>query len=306
MTSSAVLLLVFNRPSHARAVFEKVRAAKPSRLYIAVDGPRKDRPDDARLVSETISIYDTIDWPCEVKKLIRKENLGCKQAVSSAITWFFEQEEQGIILEDDCLPDVSFFPYCDYLLNKYKDEETIMHINGVNFQDGNWRGSASYYFSRVCHVWGWASWRRAWNKYDITMEGLDEFFDSRVYLSILNYKDSMEYWRPSLQKTKEGLINTWDYQWVFSVWKNNGLSIMPNFNLVSNIGFDASATHTTRHDIRVAKKPLSGLQGEITDPALIVADYEGDQYSFYKLFSLPRKDLVSKVRRKLAALGANQ
>ena len=305
MTSSPVLLLVFNRPSHARAVFEKVRAARPPRLYIAVDGARKHRPEDAGLVAETLAIYKEIDWPCEVKRLIREENMGCKLAVSSAITWFFEQEEQGIILEDDCLPDPSFFPYCDQLLEKYRNEDAVMHINGVNFQDGNWRGSGSYYFSKVCHVWGWASWRRAWKKYDIQMNGIEEFFSQKLYLNVLNYKDSRLYWEPSFLKTKEGLINTWDYQWVFSIWKNNGLSIMPNFNLISNIGFDESGTHTKSHDPRVSKKPLSPVNGELVDPVMLVPDYEGDQYSFYKLFSLPRTDLVSKVRRKLGTLSAH-
>jgi len=305
MTSSPILLIVFNRPSHARAVFEKVRQTRPARLYVAVDGPRKHRPEDAALVQETIGIYDNIDWPCEVRRLIRKENLGCKMAVSSAISWFFENEERGIILEDDCLPDASFFPYCDHLLEKYQDTDSIMHINGVNFQDGNWRGSGTYYFSKICHVWGWASWRRAWQKYDINMSGLEEFFSQKLYLSVLNYKDSLQYWQPSFLRTKEGLIDTWDYQWVFSVWKNNGMSITPNVNLISNIGFDEMATHTQKHDPRVSKKPLTALKGEIKDPLLMIPDYDGDQYSFDKLFSY-KNDFVSKVKRKLYSLTNSQ
>ena len=301
MTSSPVLLIVFNRPSHAKTVFEKVRQARPPRLYIAVDGPRAHRPEDAELVQQTIDIYNDIDWPCAVKRLIRKENLGCKLAVSSAISWFFDNEEQGIILEDDCVPSPSFFTYCDHLLDRYKDSGTVMHINGVNFQDGNRRGDASYYFSKVCHVWGWASWRRAWRLYDIEMKGLEEFFSQRLYLSVLNYKESLQYWQRPFLGTKEGLLDTWDYQWVFSVWKNNGMSITPNVNLISNIGFDAMATHTHNHDPRVSNKPLDALEGPIRDPELMIPDYDGDQYSFNKLFSY-RTDLVSKVKRKLNAL----
>lgn len=305
MTSSPVLLIAFNRPSHARMVFEKVRLARPSRLYIAVDGPRKHRPEDAELVQQTLNIYQEIDWPCQVERLVRKDNLGCKMAVSSAITWFFSHEEQGIILEDDCLPDSSYFSYCDYLLEKYRNVDSVMHINGVNFQDDNWRGDGSYYFSKICHVWGWASWRRAWKLYDIRMEGLEEFFSKNKYLSVLNYKDSFEYWQPSFIKTKEGLIDTWDYQWVFSVWKNNGLSITPNFNLISNIGFDEMATHTQKHDQRVSKKPLVTITGNIKDPSVMIPDYDGDQYSFDKLFSY-KNDFVSKVKRKLQAFTNGQ
>ncbi|HEY4288445.1 MAG TPA: hypothetical protein VGN00_15180 [Puia sp.] len=305
MTSSPILLIVFNRPSHARAVFEKVRAARPSRLYVAVDGPREHRPEDAALVQETIGIYENIDWPCEVRRLVRKDNLGCKMAVSSAISWFFANEERGIILEDDCLPDASFFPYCDHLLEKYQATDSVMHINGVNFQDGNRRGSGTYYFSKICHVWGWASWRRAWQKYDINMNGLEEFFSQKLYLSVLNYKDSLQYWQSSFVRTKEGLIDTWDYQWVFSVWKNNGLSITPNVNLISNIGFDEMATHTHKDDPRVSNKPLTALTGEISDPLLMVPDYDGDQYSFDKLFSY-KNDFVSKVKRKLYSLTNSQ
>src|SRR5260221_761939 len=297
-----VLMIVFNRPDHARKVFEKVRAVRPPKLYIAVDGPRKNRPDDETLVRQTIRIFDDIDWPCEVKRLVRQENMGCRLAVSSAITWFFEQEEQGVILEDYCVPDQSVFTYCDYLLKKYKDVQTVMHINGVNFQDDNWRGPGSYYFSRICHVWGWASWRRAWEKYDITMQGMEEFFDHGLYKSIANYKGSGEYCKNAFMQVTNGIIDTWDYQWGFSVWKNNGLSLSPNFNLISNIGFDQMATHTRRFDPRVSDKALSMAEAVIKDPTVMVPDYYADLYSFNKLFISYQSDIVSRVKRKIRFL----
>jgi hypothetical protein len=297
-----VLMIVFNRPDHARKVFEKVKAVQPKRLYVAVDGPRRYRPDDEFQIKETVKIFNEVNWPCEVIRLVRPENLGCRLAVSSAITWFFDHEEQGIILEDDCVPDASFFTYSDYLLNKYKDTQTVMHINGVNFQDGHWRGTGSYYFSRICHVWGWASWRRAWDKYDINMEGMEEFFEHGLYKNILTYKEGGEYWKNALTQVKNGLIDTWDYQWAFSVWKNNGLSLSPNFNLISNIGFDEHATHTRRFDPRVSDKPLNGVDGTVNDPTVMVADYYADLYSFNKLFIGYQSDIVSRVKRKILSL----
>jgi hypothetical protein len=300
--NTAVLMIAFNRPQYAARILDAVRQAKPARLYVAIDGPRVGREDDRSRVEETKRLFDTIDWDCKVERLIREENLGCKQAVSSAITWFFQHEPNGIILEDDCLPDPSFFPYAEYLLERHADNESVMHINGVNFQNGQWRGSGSYYFSKVCHVWGWATWRRAWQKYDIHMEGLEEFFDNHLVESVITAKGSPDYWKWAFTKTKQGLINTWDYQWVFTVWKNNGLAIMPNMNMISNIGFDAEATHTKTFNPEVSARPLEGLQGVIKDTDILVPDFEGDTYSFSKQFAHKKNTLPARVKRKLKSI----
>lgn len=292
-----ILMIAFNRPDHARRVLEAVRNARPARLYIAIDGPREGREDDRTRVAETIRVFDTIDWECTVTRLVREKNLGCKQAVSSAITWFFGHEPYGIILEDDCLPAPSFFGYAAHLLERYKDDASVMHINGVNFQDGHWRGSSTYYFSKVCHVWGWASWARAWRKYDIGMEGLEEFFRQNLQQSVITPKGDAQYWLNAFSATKAGKIDTWDYQWVFTVWKNNGLSVMPNVNMVSNIGFDEHATHTKSHNPAVSNKPLDGIEGEIKDSDLIVPNYEGDEYSFASFTN--KVSRLHKVRKKL-------
>ncbi|QNF32333.1 nucleotide-diphospho-sugar transferase [Adhaeribacter swui] len=294
-----VLIIGFNRPKHIQQVFNAIKQAKPNRLYIAVDGPRKDRKADLINVQETINIFENIDWPCNVKRLIRKENLGCKMAVSSAITWFFEHEEQGIILEDDCLPSSSFFNYCEYLLDKYKYNDSIMHINGVNFQDGIVRGTGSYYFSKICHVWGWATWRRAWEKYDIEMKEVETFFEYNIYKSVINYPNSLKYWQSAFYKTKQGLIDTWDYQWVYSVWKNNGLAIASNYNLVSNIGFDEMATHTKDIDLNVSGKALESIKGEVQDCSIYIPHYDADIYSCNKLFTVRKKNLFVRFRNKI-------
>ncbi|MEI6947303.1 hypothetical protein V9K67_08920 [Paraflavisolibacter sp. H34] len=292
-----ILMIAFNRPMHAQKVFEEVRKARPGKLYIAVDGPRKGREEDVRNIGQTIKIFDAVDWPCEVVKLIREENLGCKLAVSSAITWFFQHEEQGIILEDDCLPSPSFFDYCDHLLEKFKHNDSVMHISGVNFQDGNQRGAGTYYFSRICHVWGWASWRRAWEKYDIEMTGLETFFDDNLYKGIM---DDPGYWKDAFYGTKKGAINTWDYQWVYSIWKNNGLCIAPNLNLISNIGFDQMATHTKKRNKDVSDLPAQVIKDEIKDCHILIPHYEADRYSMKKLFRKP--GITDKIKWKLSHL----
>ena len=174
MFQTPILFLIFNRPDTTKRVFESIRSIKPAKLYIAADGDRKDKVGEDLLCKDTRSIIDLIDWECEIKTLFRPENLGCKIAVSSAIDWFFENEEQGIILEDDCLPNESFYIYCETLLNYYAFNERIMHISGNNFQDGMMRGNGSYYFSNYNHIWGWASWKRAWKAYNVDLSFLTE------------------------------------------------------------------------------------------------------------------------------------
>ena len=168
--NTPVLFLIFNRPETTEIVFSVIRKAEPPRLYVAADGPRPDYPNDAESCEIVRAIATDVNWDCKVKTLFRDQNLGCKLAASKAIDWFFEQELEGIILEDDCLPDQSFFWFCQELLGKYRDDTRIMHIGGTNFQFGKERTKYSYYFSRYAHVWGWASWRRAWKFYDVEMK----------------------------------------------------------------------------------------------------------------------------------------
>ena len=175
MLNTPILFLIFNRPEITARVFQEIRKAKPKQIYIAADGPRIDHPDDTALCNKTRQICDSIDWDCEVKTLFREENLGCQLAVSNAIDWFFKHESEGIILEDDCLPSQSFFHFCAELLDFYRDDEEIMCISGNNFQQGRGDDEESYYFSRYPHCWGWATWRRAWNKYDHDMSRWKEF-----------------------------------------------------------------------------------------------------------------------------------
>lgn len=245
---SPVLFLVFNRPSLTAKVFAEIRAARPPVLYVAADGPRKTRPDEARLCAEARAVVTQVDWPCEVRTLFRDENLGCRDAVSSALDWVFEHEAEAIVLEDDCLPAPDFFSFCDAMLERYRGETRIRHITGTNLQHGIQRGTASYYFSRISHVWGWASWRRAWNDYDKKLRS----FSRRAFWRKLNtaYRDPIiaEYFMKIFDRLRREKIDTWDFQLQFTNLFHDGLTIIPNVNLISNVGFGPDATHTLETD----------------------------------------------------------
>jgi len=282
-------------------VFQAIRRARPPRLYVAADGPRKNRPGDASLCAQTKRVAETIDWPCQVKTLFRQENMGCRDAITSAITWFFEHEEEGIILEDDCLPSPDFFKFCDCLLARYRHDARVRHISGANFQRGKKRGDAPYYFSRISHVWGWATWRRAWADYDKNL--------SRYELGEIKYALSQVFgeksaitkgWGKIAENLKNGEIDTWDYQWSLTNLMNNALCAMPNVNLVSNIGFGNDSTHTKECDSPRANLPLEALP-EIRHPVPMVADAEADYQTQRDDFS-KEKRLRWRLGRAIAAL----
>lgn len=241
-----ILLLWFNRPDLARQVIDRLRTLRPSRLFVAIDGPRSGHVADAGNVAESRALLPTIDWPCSLETRVLIENKGCRYAVSSAIDWFFNQVDEGIILEDDCLPDPTFFAFCEELLSRYRHDERVMHISGANLYGGrNW-GHASYFFSRIPHVWGWATWRRAWQFYDVAMTSYPDFDKVGTVKNIVADEKSVRYWRHVLQATYAGKVDTWDYQWTYTVWRRNGLCVTPNQNLVTNTGFGQLATHTIK------------------------------------------------------------
>ncbi len=248
---TAVLFLVFNRLDTAKEVFAEIKKAKPPRLYIASDGAREVKHGESDIVNAVRNyILDNIDWDCEVKTLFRDQNLGCKYAVSSAITWFFDNEEQGIILEDDCLPSQSFFWYCEELLNKYKNNDKVKVISGDNRFDQLTKNSSELYsFMSYALIWGWASWRRVWQSYDVELTSISEpeFLNSKFYKN--KRRRVRRYWLKIFREMKSNKpINTWDYQLSFSIFIRDGVCIVPNTNLISNIGFGDGATHTLQSD----------------------------------------------------------
>jgi len=276
---TAVLFLVFNRPDPTAQVFEAIREAKPPRLYVAADGPRADRVGEAERVAKVREIATAVDWPCEVKTLFREENLGCKCAVSGGITWFFEHEERGIILEDDCLPHPDFFPFCETLLDRYATDDRVWVITGDNFQDGVRRGEASYYFSRYNHVWGWASWRRAWQKADMDIRFWPEWKTSTAWREFWPDLVARKYWERVFDRMHRAEIDTWDYPWSASVWYHGGLTATPNVNLVSNIGYGPDSTHTASADSPLAGMAIKAI-GKLSHPKVIKQDTAADRYVF--------------------------
>jgi len=297
MFKTPILFLIFNRPDTTIKVFEAIRQIKPAFLYVAADGPRKDRSGEAEKCEQSRKlVIDNIDWPCEVKTLFRNENLGCGKAVSSAITWFFENVEMGIILEDDCLPHSDFFLFCEELLKYHKNNKNVMFISGDNFQDGKKRGNDSYYFSSYNHVWGWATWRRAWEKYDFTLESISYEKFEDILSKYFQSEKVKESWRIVFNKMKSNMIDTWDFQLAFSIWANNGICIIPNVNLISNIGFGEDATHTLAIS-EVANMPIFGIL-PIKHPQNILIDKKADKYYFENYISKSiYKRLISKIKR---------
>lgn len=281
--NTPILFLIFNRPEETKKVFEEIKKIKPANLYISADGPRASKYGEDLLCDKCRQVVlDGIDWHCEIKTLFRKENLGCGKAVSEAITWFFDNVDEGIILEDDCLPDPSFFIFCETMLAKYRYDDRIMHIGASNFQLGKWHGEGDYYYSRYSHIWGWASWKSAWKKYDFKIKEWENI-QSKNNLNIIfeTEKNQYNYWANIFNIVVKGEIDTWDYQWQFAIWNNYGMGILPNKNLVINIGFGVNATHTIDENKFINSISLETLL-EYRTPGYY--NNEADCFTFHNIF----------------------
>lgn len=287
MLDSAVLFLIFNRPEITNRVFQEIRSAKPKRLYVAADGPRRNYEEDVGLCERTREICTQIDWDCEVKTNFQKENLGCRVAVSSAINWFFDNEEEGIILEDDCLPSQSFFDYCDELLERYRNDKRVMCISGSNYQQGQSVTGDSYYFSKYNHCTGWASWRRSWTLFDKDMLYWEGFRESGGLVSLSDGNDEfIQYWTKIFNSAASGEVDSWAYRWTFSCWVQSGLTCLPKINLVKHTGYGADATHTkSRGDWR-SELEAEDLSFPLMHPKIIVRNIIADKYTDAVIFGI--------------------
>jgi hypothetical protein len=282
--TTPVAFLIFNRPDTTARVFEAIRQAKPPQLLVVADGPRPDRADDIEKCKAARAIIEGVDWDCEVLTNYSDLNLGCKNRVSSGLDWVFSLVEEVIILEDDCLPHPSFFRFCQDLLDYYRNDERITAISGDNFQFGRKRTGYSYYFSCYNHIWGWATWRRAWQYYDVKMKLWQEIRDGNWLESILGKTQAVKYWTKIFQTYYDGKIDTWDYPWNFACWIQNGLTILPNVNLVSNIGFGEDATHTSSSKSRVANLPVKEINFPLKHPPFLLRHVEADDFTYRNLF----------------------
>lgn len=291
-----VILIVFNRPDLTARTFAAVRKARPPKLLIIADGPRADRPDDVALCQSTLEIVEAVDWPCEVLREYATENMGCGRRISSGLTWAFEQVESAIILEDDCIPDPTFFDFCNVLLNHYAEDDRVMMISGTNFQKGIQRGEGSYYFSRYPNIWGWATWRRSWEKFDFGMERWAELRRTDWLRKRSSNAIMSAYWRFQFDCTTEGRIDNWGYPWIFSFWCNEGLSIVPNVNLIVNEGFREDGTHTTGG---LSPTPAAqSIKFPLTHPKELTADLKADLLEDYTRW-LPMKSRIRFVIKEL-------
>jgi len=308
MLKTPVLFLIFNRPDTTERVFEEIRKQKPQYLYVAADGARVDKTGESELCRKARDIIKNVDWECEVYTFYRESNLGCKKAVSEGITWFFDNVEEGIIIEDDCLPSGSFFKFCEENLEKYRHDTRIMHISGENPLNKSF-GHASYFFSQIPHIWGWASWRRAWKLYDaefqLKSQTFDCFIKNNLIANVFEQQEAQKYWNKIFLRVKSGEINTWDYQWTYALFVNNGLSIVPNKNMVSNIGFgNINATHTGEN-AKCADREVFEID-EITHPEFVLPLKEAvkailkERYDIHdRTFSYILQREISRAARKL-------
>ncbi len=281
---TAVAFIIFNRPDTTERVFAEIAKAKPPKLFVIADGPRLGHPTDSEDCTAARAIVDRVDWNCEVLANFSPVNLGCKRRVSSGLDWVFDTVEKAIILEDDCVPHPTFFRFCEELLEQYQDDERVVQINGVNFQLGRKRTEYSYYFSRYNHIWGWASWRRAWKNYDVDMRTWPEIKKGRWLRDLLVGKDAVRYWTRMFDKVFHGHIDTWDYQWTFACWIHGGLSIAPHTNIISNIGFSQEATHTKKANVFSAL-PHEPMLFPLRHPPFVIRDAIADDYTCARMFN---------------------
>ena len=306
-----ILLIAWKRPKKVRQVINSIRSYKPDELYIFCDGFLKDNHADNKKILETRALIEReIDWVCNIKKKYLEINSGCKYAVSSAIDWFFSNVEEGIILEDDCVPNINFYSFCEKLLDRYRDKKEIYMIGGNNFQDGKKRGDGSYYFSIYSHIWGWASWRDRWELYDVEMKNINQFKINNKFKKIFKNKKELNYWWKIFNNLfYKNIPNTWDYQLFFTSIYYDKINIIPNVSLVENIGYGEDATHTTFSKelikTRIIKDDLLNIV-DFKHPSNIKIDHIADQYTFtnhYKKSFLKRMKL--KIKTKLNSIFNN-
>jgi hypothetical protein len=281
LMKTAVAFIIFRRPELTRRVFAAIRQARPPKLFLIADGPRVDRSGEAELCLEARLIVEKgVDWPCELVKIYSDVNMGCGRRVSSGLNSVFEQEAEAIILEDDCVPDLTFFPFCEELLDRYRDDDRVGLIAGCNFQSaGCMRGEgASYYFSRYLHCWGWASWRRVWVANDHELYAWRNGAAARWLSNTTWSRAEKRWWRHALHATSQGRIDTWDFPFVLPLMMAGRFGIVAQPNLVTNIGIGPDATHT-QAQTAWASRPSHRMIWPLKHPSQMVADREADGFT---------------------------
>lgn len=302
--SVPILFIVFNRTDTALRVLDQIRIIKPEKLYFAADAPRSDK-GEAELIAcqEARAILELVDWPCEIKTLFPQKNVGARKFIGDAISWMFESEEEGIVLEHDCLPHIDFFNYCSTMLDWYRHENRVMHISGTQFRDLG-KGSPEIFFSHYNHIWGWATWKRAWRNYDLEMNDLEGFFQRGTIKHIFPEKVEQDYWSKKLRQAQSGEIKSWDFQWTFALWNNDGVAIVPGSNLISNIGFGSGAIHTKDKNHFLSNRPVYPFDIiKLKRPNTIRIDRITEKFDFENVFYPPfYKRVLNKIKLWIASV----
>ncbi|MCC5665177.1 glycosyltransferase family 2 protein [Nostoc sp. CHAB 5784] len=295
-----VTFIIFKRPQITEKVFEAIRQAKPTKLFVIADGPRTDRENEAEKCEATRAIIERVDWECEVIKNYSDINLGCAKRVSSGLDWVFNNVEETIILEDDCIPHPTFFRFSEELLEKYRNDTRVATISAQNLQFGRKRTNYSYYFSRYNHCWGWASWRRAWQHYDLTIKLWKEVQAENLLHDILVDPKAVSYWQRIFQSVYNNPTGiTWDYQWTFACWMQGSLSIIPNVNLISNVGVGADATHfTSNQEFSFINMSMQAMEFPLKDPPFIVRNLEADNFTQKTVYKATVLDIFKEEVKK--------
>lgn len=294
-----VALIIFRRPAETKRVFESIRSAKPSRLYVISDAARAGKVGEAAAVEECRAIVEEVDWPCEVKTNYAEKNLGLRERVVSGLDWVFSHEEEAIILEDDCVANQSFFDLTSELLEKYRFNSRIAGIGGTNIGDPRLSGDMSYFFTMYPAIWGWATWRRVWSEYRAEIPKLSKH-DLVNYGNFLGTRENVKFWRSSFSKVATGRLDTWDYQLAYLCMSREWMWIIPQRNLVTNIGFGESATHTLDKDSLYSQIKSLDLARPYVHPEEIAPNQEFDEWLRNTLHR--ESQLKSLVLRALAHL----
>lgn len=283
-----VALFIFKRPELTQKVLNAIRQAQPKQLLVVADGPRRSNQGEEELCIQTRKVIEQVDWPCEVLKNYANENMGLKLRFATGLDWVFSLVEEAIILEDDCLPHHDFFRFCEEMLDRYRDDERIGQICGSNFQFGWRRSEYSYYFSLYNHVWGWASWKRAWKDYDPNLSLWPTVKKNKWLYDLLGDQRLVRYWAGRFDRIYENRQNTWDHQWVFTGWINGRLSVIPSVNLVSNLGYDTLGVHSsTATPDRMQNQPLMPMRFPLNHPPAVIRDAVADLF-FATTYKRPR------------------
>ena len=292
-----VAFCIFNRPELTEVVFQRIAEAQPKKLYVYSDGPRPDQPGESERVDHARRIAESVDWDCDLRTNYSDINLGCKIRMSTGITWALEQNERVIVLEDDCVPGPSFFAFCESLLDRYSNDDRVMAISGNNFQREP-RTRYSYYFSKLPHCWGWATWSRAWKKFDVALTTWPEVKQQGLIEAVTDSAAEAAYYTEIFDAVYSGRLDSWAYGWLYSCLFNHGLTALPNVNLVSNIGFGVDATHTTVNQVSQANLPAEEL-GELRHPPYLFRNKAADIYTFEHIFCPAQVATKQSLRRKL-------